>query len=68
MWRTFSLPEHLKLDFRAEAFNALNHTEIGNPSATVLTSGSATVVSPSAGIITSGATPRIMQLAVKINF
>jgi len=70
VWRTFSLPEHLRLDFRAEAFNALNHTEIGNPSATLLTSGNATLVSNSFGLITSSATqgPRIVQLAVKVNF
>ena len=68
VWRSFSLPEKIKLDFRAEAFNALNHTQITNPNATLLQSGSASTVSTSAGIITSAATPRIMQLAIKASF
>lgn len=54
VWRSFALPEHIRLDFRAEAFNALNHTEIGNPYAFLTTGGSNPVFpSSSAGIITS---------------
>lgn len=71
VWRSFSLPEHIRLDFRAEAFNALNHTQIGNPTATLTTGGSTPSLSTSAGIITTSSTsyqPRIMQLAVKASF
>jgi hypothetical protein len=67
LWRTFSLPENLKLDFRAEGFNALNHTQIGNPNAILMT-GNAPIQNVSAGLITSGGTPRIMQLAIKVKF
>jgi hypothetical protein len=31
IWRTFPITERFKLDFRAEAFNAFNHLQIGNP-------------------------------------
>jgi hypothetical protein len=71
VWRSFSLPEHIRLDFRAEAFNALNHTQIGNPTATLTTGGSNPTLSSSTGIISSSSAsyqPRIMQLAVKANF
>ena len=71
VWRSFSLPEHIRLDFRAEAFNALNHTQIGNPTATLTTGGSNPALSTSTGIITTSSTsyqPRIMQLAVKASF
>ncbi len=73
IWRTFALREHLTLDFRAEAFNAFNHIEIGNPSASIYsalsTSGLST--SPNTGLISAaeaGSNPRIMQFALKLNF
>ena len=69
LWRTFSLPENLKLDFRVEGFNALNHTQVGNPGATLQTT--AALPNISAGTITTnavGSNPRILQLAAKINF
>lgn len=71
VWRSFNLPEHVRLDFRAEAFNALNHTQIGNPTATLTTGGSNPTLSTSTGFISTSATsyqPRIMQLAIKANF
>jgi hypothetical protein len=71
MWRSFSMPEHIRLDFRVEAFNALNHTQIGNPATTLTTGGSTPSLSPSTGLITSSSTsyqPRILQLAIKANF
>ncbi len=68
-WRSFSLPEHIRLDFRAEAFNALNHTQIGNPSAT-LYSGNTNAPTANAGLINSSSAqgPRILQLAIKASF
>jgi len=56
----------VKVDFRVEGFNALNHTQISNPNATLLTTSNTSNVA--AGIITSGAAPRILQLAAKVNF
>lgn len=69
LWRTFSLPENLKLDFRIEGFNALNHAQIGNPGATLQTTTQ--LPNNSAGTIVTnavGSTPRILQLAAKVNF
>jgi hypothetical protein len=71
LWRSFPLPEKITLDFRVEAFNALNHAQIGLPNATLATSGSSTGLNSNAGLITASQTfvgPRIMQLAVKANF
>jgi hypothetical protein len=70
-WRSFSLPEHVRLDFRVEAFNALNHTQIGLPTTTLTGGGSNPTLSTSTGIITTSAVgylPRTMQLAVKASF
>src|SRR6185437_6554520 len=76
IWRTFPLTERFKLDFRAEAFNAFNHFQIGNPGAGLF-SGNLNAASPSgstarpltAGYIGSTAgQQRIMQLALKLTF
>jgi Carboxypeptidase regulatory-like domain len=76
IWRTFPISERFKLDFRAEAFNALNHLEIGNPG-TGIFSGNINLANPNgatprsstAGFIGSAANgPRIMQLALKLTF
>jgi hypothetical protein len=58
--RTFPIKERYKLTFRAEMFNAFNHTNFNNPNATI--------GSPSAGIISATYPARIMQLALKANF
>ena len=58
--RTFNVREGQRLEFRAEATNVLNHTNLGNP---VTTFGNATF-----GQITSAGDPRIMQFAVKYGF
>ena len=51
----------VKLQFRAEAFNALNHTNLGIPNRFVNT--------PQFGTITEAATPgREIQLGVRLSF
>jgi hypothetical protein len=52
--------ERVKLEFRAEAFNILNHAEFNNPSTTITSS--------LFGQITGTADPRIIQLAARITF
>jgi len=53
--------ERLKLLFRAEAFNILNHTQFQNP-------GSTYVGDPNLGLISTTFDPRILQLALKLTF
>ncbi len=66
LFRDFTIRESLTLQFRAEFFNVLNHTNFGTPNATVF---SGTSVSPSAGIITSTATTaRQIQFGLKLMF
>jgi len=59
--REFAMTETIKLQFRAEAFNALNHTNLGTPNRFVNT--------PQFGTITEAATPgRELQLGLRLSF
>jgi hypothetical protein len=59
--REFAVTETLKFQIRAEAFNALNHTNLGTPNRFVNT--------PQFGTITEAATPgREIQLGVRVSF
>jgi hypothetical protein len=60
LWRSFPVREHIRLDFRTEAFNAVNHVQYGNPN-TALNAGTV-------GQTTTAANPRIMQMALKVVF
>jgi hypothetical protein len=58
--RTFAIRERVKIIFRGEVFNIMNHTRLGNP-ATALSSNTF-------GQITTAGDPRIMQGALKFVF
>jgi hypothetical protein len=55
-----AIKERMNLEFRAEAFNAFNHAQFGQPDGNV-TSGTF-------GIISTANSPRIMQLSLKLLF
>ena len=62
--KTTPLTERVALQFRAEFFNALNHTNFGPPNSIVF-AGQA--ISPSAGLITTTATTsRQIQMGLKV--
>jgi len=59
--REFAITETVNIQLRAEAFNALNHTNLGTPNRFVNT--------PQFGTITEAATPgREIQLGVRLSF
>jgi hypothetical protein len=59
--RSFRFTETKDFEFRAEAFNVLNHTNLNDP-------GTNLSASSTYGKITSSADPRIIQLSGKIRF
>jgi hypothetical protein len=61
MTRDFNITEKTKFQFRAEFFNALNHTNLGTPGRFVNT--------PQLGVITEAATPgRQIQFSARVSF
>lgn len=66
------ITERTELQFRAEAFNLLNHAQFNNPSGTIFTGCLGPNGLPTGGcqfgIVNSARPPRIMQLALKLVF
>jgi hypothetical protein len=58
--RAFVLREELRLQFRAEAFNVVNHANLGLPVADLN--------SPNFGRILTSSSPRLLQFALKLIF
>jgi outer membrane receptor protein involved in Fe transport len=63
--RDFSLTERVKLRFRAEATNAFNHPNLGQPGASVPAAGT---TSSSFGVISSAGSMRKMQFGLRLTF
>src|SRR5208282_4813144 len=64
LFKDTATTEKTALQFRAEFFNALNHTNFATPNLTVFSSGA---ISPTAGQITATATPsRQIQFGLKL--
>ncbi len=68
--KTTAITERFKLEFRAEFFNILNHTQFAQPTAA---NGATNVDSPDFGLVTTTGTarvegPRIGQLALRLTF
>ena len=67
VFKSFRVREKVGLQFRAETFNLLNHSNFGLPNITTFTSSGA--ISPSAGLISYTSTSsRQIQFGLKISY
>jgi hypothetical protein len=66
--KTFTLPERMKVQLRADFLDAFNHFNLGNPNATVPDLRDHGTAVPLAGKITGGSGTRIVQLGLKLLF
>lgn len=68
LFRHFDISERFKLEFRGEAFNALNHPNLNLFYSAGSYISTETVTSPTFGQITYAQDPRLMQVALKLRF
>ena len=68
LFKTFMLRESLKLQFRAEAFNAPNHTNLAAASGSFTAGTNGLNANDAFGRITSARDPRRVQFALKLIF
>jgi len=71
--RRIALTDRVSLHLRADAFNAINHTNLSIPATSLLVAAdsrtqSAIFTSPGYGLITSAKSARFMQLSGRISF
>jgi hypothetical protein len=58
--KPFPIRQHIDLQYRAEAFNAINHANLSNPVATV--------TDVNFGKVLSGGSPRVIQMSLRFAF
>jgi hypothetical protein len=60
MFKNFRFNERWRMEFRLEAFNVFNKTQLGNPDLSLQNS--------TFGVITSGGGERNVQLSLRLHF
>jgi hypothetical protein len=68
VFKNFSIRERMRFQFRAEAYNAFNHTQFDGVDTTVTFNAAGQQTRASSGQLNSSRDPRIMQLALRVSF
>ena len=63
--KDFSFTESVRMQFRAEFFNAFNHAQFDMPNATTIDNNAQ---NPAFGVVTAAERPRVVQFALKLNY
>ncbi|HLH18785.1 MAG TPA: carboxypeptidase regulatory-like domain-containing protein [Bryobacteraceae bacterium] len=68
LFKEFHIRERLAMLFRAEAYNAFNHTQFSGVDTTITYNASGVNTRSSTGNLTSARDPRVMQFALRLQF
>ncbi|MBM3740306.1 MAG: hypothetical protein FJW39_31515 [Acidobacteria bacterium] len=68
LFKNFEVHERAKLQFRAEFYNAFNHTQFSSYDAGARFDAAGAQVNARFGEFTAARTPRIVQLALRLTF
>ena len=66
--KTFAIAERVRAQVRADAFNAFNHFNLGNPNTSLPNLRDGGTANPNFGKILSGSGNRTMQLGLRVSF
>jgi hypothetical protein len=66
--KTFTAPERLQIQLRADLLDAFNHFNLGDPNATIADERDHGTAVPLAGKITGGSGNRTIQLGLRLTF
>ena len=66
--KTFSIPERMKLQFRADFLDAFNHFNLGQPSASIADTRDNGTPVPNAGKVMGGSGSRVVQLSLNLRY
>jgi hypothetical protein len=68
LFKNLRITERFKLEFRSEAVNALNHTNLLNPNATFSPNRQGVSTNALFGRITSASPPRRLQFGMRLTW
>jgi hypothetical protein len=68
LFKNFDVRERFHFQFRAEAYNAFNHTQYSGVNTTITFNANGVNTNAQAGQVTSARDPRVMQLALRLMF
>jgi hypothetical protein len=68
LFKNFSIKERLRVQFRAEAYNAFNHSQFDTVDTTITYNAAGKNSRTSTGQVTGSRDPRIMQFALRLMF
>jgi hypothetical protein len=68
LFKNFSIREGLKAQFRSEFYNAFNHTQFSTFDSTARFDANGNQVNSQFGQFTAARDPRIVQLAIRLQF
>ncbi len=68
LFKNFNVGERLRFQFRAESYNTFNHSQFSGLNTSITFNAAGQNTNAAAGQITAARSPRVMQMALRVNF